>query len=59
MKGRDSCILVVLLEPLRKLLLILFGGSFRKAQVIIAGVEYGEEACWLYRTYIFCTVIPT
>lgn len=45
MKGRDSCILVVLLEPLRKLLLILFGGSFRKAQVIIAGVEYGEEAC--------------
>lgn len=59
LKGRDSCIPAFLSEPLRELLLILLGSGFREAQAILAGVVYGAEARWLYRTYVFCIVIPT
>ena len=59
LKGRDSCIPAFLSEPLRELLLVLLGSGFREAQAILAGVVYGAEARWLYRTYVFCTVIPT
>lgn len=59
LKGRDSCIPAFLPEPLRELLLVLLGSGFREAQAILAGVVYGEEARWLYRTYVSFTAIPT
>ncbi|KAH0825830.1 hypothetical protein J3R83DRAFT_7803, partial [Lanmaoa asiatica] len=55
LKGRDSCVPAFLSDPLRELLLVLLGGGFREAQAILAGVEYGEEARWLYRTYLCVT----
>lgn len=50
LKGRDSCVPAFLSDPLRELLLVLLGGGLREAQAVLAGVEYGEEARWLYRT---------
>jgi len=49
-KGRDNCIPAFLAEPLRDLLLVLLGSGQRETQAILAGIIYGEESRWLYRT---------
>lgn len=49
LKGVDSCTPAILSQPLKELLLVLLGSGFREAQAILAGLEHGEEACWLYR----------
>lgn len=50
MKGKDSCIPAILSEPLKEILLVLLGSGFREAQALLAGVLYGPNARWLYRT---------
>ena len=52
MKGADACIPAFLSAPLREILLVLLGSGFREAQATLAGVAYGREAHWLYRTYV-------
>lgn len=51
-KGADACIPAFLSAPLREILLVLLGSGFREAQAILAGIAYGREARWLYRTYV-------
>ena len=48
MKSKDGCVLAFLATLLRDLLFVLLSSGLREAQVLLAGLEYGKEACWLY-----------
>ena len=54
-KGKDTCVPALLSAPLKELMLVLLGGGFREAQAILAGVLHGNEARYLYRTYVFAS----
>jgi len=52
-KGKDGCIPAFLSAALTEIFLVLLGSGFREAQALLAGVVYGSEARWHYRTYVF------
>ena len=52
-KGKDGCIPAFLPAALAEIFLVLLGSGFREAQALLAGVVYGSEARWCYRTYVF------
>lgn len=49
-KGTDGCIPAFLPAPLANIFLELLSSGFREAQALLAGVVYGSEARWHYRT---------
>ncbi|KAF8425824.1 hypothetical protein L210DRAFT_986547 [Boletus edulis BED1] len=51
-RGKDGCTPAFLAPALTEILLVLLGSGLREAQALLAGVVYGSEARWFYRTYL-------